>query len=277
MYNAIIGLPSIIPILLLAGTAKDDPSFDSSIISLILALVSLFGLVLIIVFIRKKLIPMLRVWYITLVYGRYSIEYLEFFKENNLRSPHDNCIKDEITLHFMVFFRKIRNAQDFRTSTNIDFGELPFMSSYQLLKKLKGKPYCINVARFPEAKMKVVGYRDNQEGPTMKTLYYFLNDHFVLGEYNISESLHLNSDPFLKKLAFKYLNGIVLKGDVFYIIDPGGNQINFENNGFSIGIRYLYNADQRTNKLLSEMFSDNSAGGTNFRRTLRHEGYLNHF
>ncbi|MCK9423246.1 MAG: hypothetical protein M0Q38_11675 [Bacteroidales bacterium] len=272
-----IGLSSIIPILLLAGTTKDDSTFDSSIISLILALVSLFGLVLFIVFIKKQLIPVFRVWYITLVYGRYSLKYLEFFKENNLRSPHNNCIKDEITLHFMVFFRKIRNAQDFKTSINIDFGEIPFMSSDKLLRKLKGRPYCINVARFPNAKVKVVGYRDTQDGTTMKSLYYFLNDHFVLGEYNISESLHLNPDPLLKKLSSKYLNGIALKGDVFYIIDPGGNQINFENNGFSIGIRYLYNADEHSNELLSEMFSDKTVGGSNYRKTLRHEGYSDQF
>ncbi|MEI7980857.1 MAG: hypothetical protein WCI71_04340 [Bacteroidota bacterium] len=177
----------------------------------------------------------------------------------------------------MVFYKKIRNAPDFVTTVNMDVGEIRFMSPYKQVRKIKGMPDCINVARMNNAKIKVVGYRENLYGTTLKSLYYFLNDHFVLGEYTISESLHLNPDPLLNQLSAKYLKGITLKEDACYIIDPGGNQINFENNGFSIWVRYLYNADKETNLLLSEMFLDNPAGRANLRKTLRNEEYLNHF
>ncbi len=247
------------------------------IINLIIALVSFFLLIILLILFRKKVIFLIKIRYILLVHGRYSFEYLEYFKNNNLRSPHNTCIKDEIILHFMVFFKKIRNATDYQSDTNISFCEIPFMSSWKAFRKLKVAPDCMNIARFTDAKVKVVGYNESWEGIRIKTLYYFLNNNFVLGEYHISESLKVNSVRVLQKISSKYLQGVELKSDVIYITDREGNQLNFENNGFSIGIKYLYRGDEQTNQFLASLFTEGDAGGEAYKKALRKEGHLNRF
>jgi len=176
----------------------------------------------------------------------------------------------------MVFYKKIRNAIDFQSTTKIIFSDIPFMSTWKSFKKLRAAPDCMNIARFTDAKVKVVGYNELWEGTRIKTLYYFLNDHFVLGEYHVSESLKVNSKRMLQNISSKYLQGMELKGDVIYITDPEGNQLNFENNGFSIVIRYLYQGDALTNQILNRLFTQGDAKeGETYKKVLQEEGHLN--
>jgi len=246
-----------------------------AIVNLIISLLSFFLLIILLVLFRQKLIYFFQIRYLILVYGRYSFERLEYYKKNNLRSPYNTCIKDEIIIHFMVFFKKIRNATDYQSNTKINFCDIPFMSTWKSFKKLKAAPDCMNIARFTDAKVKVVGYNESWEGIRIKTLYYFLNNNFVLGEYHISESLKVNSVRVLQKISSKYLQGIELNGDVIYITDTEKNQLNFENNGFSIGIRYLYRGDEVINQLLSNLFNEGGSEGEAYKKVLQKEGYLN--
>jgi hypothetical protein len=247
-------ITSNISAILLAKAVKDNPASDPGIMYLIISLVSLFVFVLIFVFMKNRVIQMLRLWYITLVYGRYSYEFLTFFKANNLRSPHNGCIKDEIMMHLMVFYKILKNSQEFRTTTQVDFGRIPFMTKSQNLFKIKGKPNCMKVAIQNNIKLMVVGYHETLQGRKMRAMYFFLNDHFVMGEYLFSDLLHINPSQLVGTFSSKYLNGNPIEKDVFYIKDTKGNQLNYEHNGFSISIKYLFNGDQETNRILSDFF-----------------------
>ncbi len=267
----------IIGSIILAGTVKGGSSFDPGMLYLILALVGFFILALILISLRKSLFPIFRLAYITLVYGRYSFEFQQFFKENNLRSPHNNCIRDEITMHFYCFFKKIKNAGEFQTKRSIEFTEIPFLYRYKKILSTKGTPQCVNVAKFKDARVNVMGYNETIHGMRIKSIYYFINDLFVMGEFIVLEKPRATVSSITSILSEKYLGGIDLSQEVFYITDPGGNMINYENNGFSITVKYLFKGDKQTNEILHSVFGDGTSNGKFFMSALRNEELLNRF
>ena len=216
-----------------------------------LVLLSFLLLILIFVFFRKWVVRFFRLWYISIKHGRYSYEFLIYFKNNNLISPFIACLKDQITSHFLVFNKKIKNSDEFHTNTVIDFEEIPFMVSAKNLIQRKGIPDCISAANNGEIKLLVIGYNEFIENSKMKSMYFMVDDHFVMGEFLFSNLKHTNSDTLIAILSSRYLNGAPIGKEFFYIKDIEGNQLNFENNGFSISIKYLYKGDRTTNVMMA--------------------------
>lgn len=267
----------ILNFILLARTAKDSTSFDPSMLYLILALVGLFLLVLLLVFTRARLFPLIKLGIINLRYGRYSYEFLEFFKENNLRNPHNNCIKDEISMHFLTFYRPNKNSLFFNTGIKIEFGDIPFLTTYKRLTKLKGEPECINISKFQNVRVKLIGYNETLQNMKMKSMYYFIGDQFVMGEYHFVDLTKLKTADIIAPLAVKYLKGENVQSDNFYITDPSGDKINYENNGFSITVRYFFRGDVKINETLDSVFVNVNGNGESLIRTMKHEELLNRF
>jgi hypothetical protein len=263
--------------ILLARTAKDSTSFDPSMLYLILALVSIFIMVILLVFLRNRMVPLFRLWYVSARYGKYSFEFLEFFKENNLRNPHNNCIKDEITLRFLTFFKPTRNAVTYKTSQLIEFGEIAFLTTYKEVMKRKGIPDCINVAKFNESRVKVIGFNEALQGMKMKSLYYFIDEKFVMGEFVFADLFRVKPEKILNTLSIKYLEGNELKADTIYLSDPKANILFYENNGFSICMRYFFSGDHQINEILASVYSIGGENAENYIKTLQNEEMLNRF
>lgn len=263
--------------ILLARTAKDSTSFDPSMLYLILALVGLFVFVLLLVLLRNRLFPLLKLFYIRMVYGRYSYEFLEFFKENNLRNPHNNCIKDEISMHFFTFYKPKKDSVIYNTETKIEFGDIPFMTTYHEVVKKKGEPDCINVSKFGNSRVKLVGFNETLQNMSLKSMYYFIEDKFVLGEYHFHDLSKIKVPNILAPLSIKYMKGEKIESDNCFIIDAQGDKINYENNGFSVTIRYLFRGDEKINGILDSVFGNVTGNGETLIRTLKHEELLNRF
>lgn len=272
-----VDLISKFSFILLAKSSSDSTSMDPTMKYIIFSLIGFFIFILVIVFLRNRVLPILKLWYIILIYGKFSFEFLEFFKANNLRNPHNSCIKDEITMHFLLFFKKINNAEYFTTNNYLEYGKIPFLMPYKSLVKQMGNPECINIARFNGIKVRVVGYNELLGGMKMKSLYYFINEVFVMGEYFFSEMNLINPKQIVEILSSKYLDHQEIAADCFYIIDPSGNKLNYENNGFSINIRYLYLCDDDTNSILESIFPGGTTGGPGFQKAMKDEELLNRF
>ena len=263
--------------ILLASTAKESNSFDPNMLYLILALVGLFLLVLLLVLTKARLFPLIKLGYIRLVHGRYSFEFLEFFKKNNLRNPHSNCIKDEISMHFFTFYKPKRDALFFQTGTKIEFGDIPFLTSYKKLIKEKGEPVCINISRFNATKVKLVGFNESLQHIKMKSMFYFMEDRFVMGEYHFSDLNKIKTEDILVPLTAKYLRGEPIRADNFYITDQQGDKINYENNGFMIIVHYFFRGDETINQILDSIFATAGDNGETLIRTMKQEELLNRF
>ena len=249
--------------ILLSRNAKENSPIDLSMLYLLLALVSFFLVVLLFVFLRRRVVQLFRLWYILLVHGQYSFEFLCFFKDNNLRSPINGCIKDEISQHLLVFFRRIKNSVDFSTETPIDYGDVPFMTTTKSLFKIKGKPDCMKVGIFGDTRFIVAGYNETLQGLKIKSFYFLVSGKFVMGEFMFADLHNVKPENLITTLSKKYLKNIPVANDVFYIMDAQGNQLNYEHNGFAISIKYLYCGDQQTNELLGRLASGENLVGNN--------------
>jgi len=266
---------TLLDFILLAKTGEDGTTFDPSMLYLIIALLGIFVAVLFLLLTRARIFPLIRLGFIRLRYGRYSFEFIEFFKANNIRNPHNNCIKDEISMHFYIFYKPKRDALFFQTETKIDFGKIPFLTSYKKLACSKGEPDCINIARFDHSRVKLVGFNETLQNMKIKTLFYLVEDLFVMGEYHFPDLNRIKADEILTPLTRKYLKNESVHSDNLYITDPSGNKINFENNGFSITIRYLFHGNEKLNSILDSLFGNTGGNGNAFIKTMKQEELLN--
>jgi hypothetical protein len=269
--------PPVDFIILAKAASRDGISFDPGVFTLVFILVCFFLLLILLLFTRARLFPFIRLGYIRLVYGRYSYEFLDFFKANNLRNPLNNCIKDEISMHFYVFYKQKRDALSFTTGTKIEFGDIPFLTNDKHLSNIKGEPDCINVARFHETRVKLIGYNETLQNVRMKTLYYFIGKQFVMGEYYFHDLSRVRVEDILLPLTIKYLGGKEARSENFYISDPFGQRINYENNGFSITVRYIFRGDEKINRILDSVFGNAGENPNTLIRTMKHEELLNRF
>ncbi|MBE0647697.1 MAG: hypothetical protein IH596_07935 [Bacteroidales bacterium] len=259
---------------ILAGSGG---AFDGGFLTLVVVIVAIFAIALFAIFLKKNTFPILNLMIIRIFKGKYSFEYLEFFKKNDLRNPLNNCIKDEITLHISVFFKRLNGATNFTTEIPIEFKDVPFMTPYKKLVKDFGVPDCINIARFGQQRVKVVGYNETFQQKKMKSLFYFLEEEFFMGEFIFSETRRMDPTQVVEGISEKYLSGIPLESDTFYIEGPLGNALNYHDNGFYASVKYLYQGDSRINEILSKVFLLSGQKGQAFKQAMIQEESLNRF
>lgn len=180
-------------------------------------------------------------------------------------------------MHFFTFYKPGKNSLFFDTTAKIEFGDIPFLTSFKKLTKIKGEPECINISRFQSIRVRLIGYNETLQNMKMKSMYYFLGDQFVMGEYQFTDLNKLKTADIMAPLAVKYLKGQKIESDNFYITDPSGDKINYEHNGFTITIRYFFRGDARVNQVLDSVFGNVSGNGETLIRTMKHEELLNRF
>lgn len=176
--------------------------------------------------------------YTSIVHGKYSLKYVNLFKRNNLRSPFTPCIKDEFIFHVLMFIIKSPKAETFSTSNKIQFGNIPFSTTYKEVFFNKGIPYCFNAMMVGSHEIKVVGYQELVNKTRFKSVYFFINDKFCVGEYLFSDVGKVESLDISKILMKKYISDSIDEKEELYIEDGNGNIIYYRDNGFETSIKY---------------------------------------
>jgi len=215
----------------------------------------LFIVFFIIILIILILVFKIRIYlfFIKAVKGKFSYEYVQFYKDHNIRSPFVPCLKDEILMKLIMFLDLNNRSQIFKTHLTIQFGNTKFLEPYHNIYKSKGKPICFNSLKENKIDFKVVGYRENFLEEGIKALYYFVNDKLIMGEYVFLDVSRSNSDNIIELLCKKYEIGLKVETETFYVDDDDNSQIYFENNGFDISIKYFYKKDRESIELLKNV------------------------
>lgn len=185
----------------------------------------------------------IKVFLTKLRYGSHSLEYVNLFKKNDLRSPFAPCVKDEFVFHIMMYLKKNENVKVYKTKEPIQFGNFSFNTSYKDFYKQKGVPSCFNALIFNKHEINILGYSDFLLNKKIKSIYYFADNHFILGEYVFAESSLNASFDITKMLVEKYTDEKAEKIDEFFISGEDRNCIYFINNGFEISIKYFNYSD----------------------------------
>ncbi|MEI6821066.1 MAG: hypothetical protein WCL51_03970 [Bacteroidota bacterium] len=192
-------------------------------------------------------------FYTSLVYGKYSLQYVDLFKKNDLRSPFIPCIKDEFIFHILMFLKKTPKAKTFTTTDNIQFGNIPFTTTYKEVFRSMGIPFCFNSMMVKNHEIKIIGYQEMLNQTKLKSVYFFINDVFVVGEYLFSDVAKIESLNISKILVKKYISESIDKIEEFYIEDSSKNMIYYRDNGFDLSVKYCNYGDSQVRKILFEL------------------------
>lgn len=206
------------------------------------------------------------------LYGKYSFRYVKYFKDRNMKGPFSPCLKDDFITHIIKFFDKPNSAAEYKTNQNIQFGNVPFGERYKRVRREKGNPDCFNVSKIENSDLKIIGYRDSLFNANIKSVYYFLNNVFFMGEYLFSESSRDRIPEVAGVLCKKYTDKAANeKFDSFFIHDPHKSSIHFEDNGFNLSIKYFNVSNQAITETLQAYVKDSQSSSVSVQSEFRRE------
>lgn len=199
-----------------------------------------FILLLVILAIRYRKLLVLKI--VKLSYGKYSYEYLTYFKRIFIRSPYQYCFRDEFISHVLFILDKRNELPVYKSFHDIIFEDQTFFTNYNDFIKHKGAPYCFNAFAFedPHFVVKVVGYQEMISNKKGIAAYYFIDDLFFMGEYILKET----SDETKETIMKPYLDPMATE-DNFYVENTHDRIIHFQNTGFTIEIKFLTREDKK--------------------------------
>nr|NQU90731.1 hypothetical protein [Bacteroidota bacterium] len=188
-------------------------------------------------------------------YGKYHEKYIRIHKRYTSKSPYLYCIKDDFINYLVGFFRRPYQYEIFESEKEILYGTLPFGSKYTTLLRGKGRPFCVNAQQNEFFKLKIFGYREDLFDTRVKSYYVFVDNFFILGEYSLKDPDDLNIREISHILQKKYLGKQVTNTESFLIRGANKVSVLFENNGFHLLIKYLYEGDMDKNFKMDQLWN----------------------
>ncbi|MGC8865338.1 MAG: hypothetical protein ACP5O2_06400 [Bacteroidales bacterium] len=182
-----------------------------------------------------------RIWLARLIFGKYSIQYLEFFRERGLNPDIRPCLKDHFMPHFFPFYKRVNEAPLLKTREKIRFLDTDFGCLYKLSPFKRRKIENFSAYRTQNHVLTIYGYAGHSFGAHHREVAYFLDSRLVLGE--ITFSLSKTKKPDIPKIyaELAQIYGITppdtSKG--FYIEDPYDSLLYCYNNGFELVLSYF--------------------------------------
>lgn len=152
-----------------------------------------------------------------------------------------------------MFLKKTKNVKILNTSENIQFGNTPFSLKYDEIFKLRGVPMCFNALNFNNYDIKIIGYQDILNESKIKSIYFFVNNIFILGEYSFADNSITESIDISKILIKKYITESIDDIEEFYIEDKNKNCIYFKDNGFERSVKYFNFVNDDSRKIYNEL------------------------
>ncbi len=197
-----------------------------------------------------KLYVKLQLLIIRAIYGKYSAEYHGFYRKIFMKGPYPHCTAESL-IHqtYRALFN--RTIPSYKTDIPVSFGKVPFESSFQKLRKIKGNPWCYEEKLTKGVVFKVAGYREEVLGMSMRANFYFVNNSFVMGQYLLKDAPLLDVHGIVNTLMSKYgIDATLPEIGQFYISDSLNNTIHFENNNFNLFFEYSPASNSKTIQFL---------------------------
>jgi hypothetical protein len=154
-----------------------------------------------------------------------------------------------------MYLKRKPDIKVFQTNENIQFGNISFNLSFNELLKSREEPSYFNASNFDKFVVKIVGYQDDIVNSKMKTIYYFVDDVFILGENSFNDTSISESINISKILIKKYISESIGKSEEFFIEDKNKNMIYYYDNGFERSIKYFNSENEKSRNIYKELSS----------------------
>ncbi len=183
----------------------------------------------------------LQIWLTGLIFGKYSIQYIEFFRKRNLQPNIRPCLKDHYLPHFFPFYKRVSEAPLLKTREIIQFDDTPFGCLYKKCPFLKRSPETFSAYRIGKDVLTVFGFGGRSFGSKHREIAFFLNNRLVLGEisYSLTKSEKPEIEKIYSELARKYEVSVPDSSKGFYLEDPADSLLYCHNNGFELILSYF--------------------------------------
>lgn len=206
-------------------------SFTANITIIVIAAVLVIFIIVIVI--RRV---QLELWIFKTYYGQFSYKYVSLFRKYINKNPYPQSVKYEIS-DFLQLLNKT-SIEELLTDKDIIFQGLEPGKSYPDFYKQKGKPDYFTIQEFKEIKIFVWGYNYNMYDYDTTVLYFFIDNLFIMGQYNFrKENQNINITDLLSKIKNKYFeNNETINLKEIIIRDSKGSKIQSFDDGFSIRI-----------------------------------------
>jgi hypothetical protein len=188
-------------------------------------------------FLAYSLRKVIRLSFLRLIYGSYSLEFFQAYKKYYIRSPFQYCFRDEFITHLLFVLEKHHSVPAYKSPKEIYFEKTPYFIPYKEFLKQKGTPHCFNAFSFrnPDFVIKALGYQDIIAGSKATIVFYFMNDLFFMGEYIFKKPRTRIKESLLQH----FLEDQQVDADNFYIENTRQRTVHFQDTGFTVDIRYI--------------------------------------
>jgi len=202
---------------------------------------------------------------IRLIYGYYSLNYIRKFKKFTRKKPHPYCFKDDFYYHILAVKNATNCKNIYQTKAHIVFDDMDFGKMFKSVIKEKGKADCFTMSDEKNIPLKVAGYKSRMFHSNEKTLLYFCDNKYFMGEYVFSNLSDETPSLLVKKLQDDYNKDIEYSKN-FVIKDPSGNTIYFTDTGFFLSLKFFNSNNSLVKSVLeyTEMKDDEKPANKSF-------------
>ncbi len=191
---------------------------------------------------------------IKIIFGKYSYKYIMKFRKYTNKKPHPYCFKDDFYYHILSIRNALNHDIQYKANGVFTFDGLDFSKNFKQTLLENGQPDCFTISNEKEIPLKVAGYKSRMFHSNEKTLHYFCNNHYFMGEYVFSSLADDTSKLIVETIKQEFLIDVKYSKN-FTIIDPVGNHLFFTDTGFFLSIKF-FNANNRVVKSIVDFTSE---------------------
>ncbi|MEI7492682.1 MAG: hypothetical protein WCK92_14875 [Bacteroidota bacterium] len=199
-------------------------------------------------------------FFIRLFYGPLSSEYYfailkfrQFYPSTTLQSRV--CFKTEVILRLVSLCNIDTKLTIYRTMDSIMYEDSNYGLNYKQICKEKGKPESAKYEWVGEKLIQVICYKDTLLERPVKLNYFLIDDCFFMGEYQFLSYNQTSVDSVRSILQAKYHFQIGPGETRFFINDPDGAFIYFNDSGFNFCLQYYFPGDQGIDQYLKRIIA----------------------
>jgi len=225
-------------------------------------LVSISAIIILLLLGFRKIVNL---FLIKIIFGEFSFKYISKFKHYTNKKPHAYCFKDDFFYHILAVKNALKCKIVYKADKVFDFDGLDFNKSFKQILGENGQPDCFTMSNEKEIPLKVAGYKSTMFHSHEKTLHYFCENYYFMGEYVFS-SLADDTSKLIIDTMKKEFDIDLEYAKNFAVIDPKGNYLFFTDTGFFLSIKF-FNSNNNVIKSIIEFTNDNEEKKANILST----------
>ncbi|NOR88464.1 MAG: hypothetical protein GQ527_12725 [Bacteroidales bacterium] len=184
------------------------------------------------------------------------------YKKFTKKKPHPYCFKDDFYYHLLSINSAANCKDPYISNREFSFDDLNFNIDFKQIVAEKGHPDCFTMSDEKGVPLQVAGYKSRMFHSNEKTLLYFCNKNYFMGEYVFSE-LGTDTPSLIVEILRKEFHSEIKYAKNITIKDKSGNCLFFTDTGFHLSIKFFNERNESVRKIAEFINNVNSQENPN--------------